>query len=197
MPTLYEGLGTERICDVITVVLAKELAGAIDVHNAKGHEEDQWIANELGIPPIIVDLEPVPLGNLHVGSLPSFIQSADKPENFPLVAVTPTRTTPDPEDASMDQYSVLQNAVSIHCICKASPKEGPTIAWRRSERMSEAIHYVVSTNHTVRNAVAGISGPMLVDRTEPWAFKVEGRDEDWWWFGVMRTYNIKNYSMTP
>lgn len=198
MPTLYEGLGTEELLDNIDLVLRRELNTAIDYQQVSWDQHDQERATEIGKPYTQLVLEKVDPVNFHVGSIPSFVQQEDRLTYYPMVATAPGNTVPDAEDAIADQYSIFQNAVEIHAFTRANPIEGATIAWRRAERMSEAIHQVISTDVNLRRVVAGISGPLFVRRTEPWAYPVEdGHGEDWWFYGIGRTYQIKNYSIAP
>lgn len=135
-----------------------------------------------------------PTGNYHIGSIPSFVMSDDRVDNYPMLVVMPGRTVPDPEDASADQYDVYQNAVAIHAFGRAAPEEGPEVAYRRVMRMAEAVHSVVKSA-PLRRIVSGVSGPALVERSEPWFFPaLDGHGEDWCWQAVMHQYQIKNYS---
>lgn len=202
MPTFYTGLGTEDLVDDMDIIFREKLNDALEIQQAIGDERDANRAARINTELLTVELEMIPPENFHVGSLPSFIRIDDKVEGFPLLATVPGRTAPDGEDAMADQYSIYQNAVSIHSFARANPQEGPEIAYRRAMRMAEAVHQVVCTDPLMRKTVAGISGPLAVDRSEPWYFPSnEGHgDEDdmmWCWYAVMHTYQIKNYSRMP
>lgn len=198
MPSIYEGLGTEEVMDLCYIVLRETFNDALAYQQTRGDALDAARAAATGGPVPIVNLEPVPVDNFHVGSIPSFVQTEDRTVDYPMLVVAPGRTVPDPEDARMDHYNVYQNAVSIHCFARANPQEGVEIAYRRSERMAEAVHQIVHTDSRLRRKVAGISGPVMIDRSEPWYFPVEdGHGEDWCWRAVMHMYQIKNYSITP
>lgn len=203
MPAIYEGLGIEEIMDVVDVAMRERINPAIAYQDRIGKDRDQSRADRLGIPVKLVDMEPVAPDNFHVGSLPSFVQTyEDRVENYPLIAVTPGRTTPDGEDPRSDQFSVFSNAVTIHSFARAPKMEDKEwqaeLAWRRAARMAEAMHQVICSDSTLASVVAGVSGPMFVDRSEPWFYPAEGDDgEDWCWIWIMHTYQVKNYSMKP
>jgi hypothetical protein len=198
MPTIYEGLGTEKLVDKIVDVMRLKLNDALSYQQEIGNSYDIARAEEFELEPDTIALELVQPQNFHAGILPSFIQNNDRVENYPLVAVVPGRTAPDPEDAAADQYSVLQNAISIHSFARANPKEGENVAYRRAMRMAEAVHQVITTDNQVRRYVEGVSGPQVVDRSEPYFFPAgDGHGEDWCWFAVMHMYQVKNYSIAP
>jgi hypothetical protein len=206
MPTFYEGLGTERIVDETFAVLREQLNAALKYQQAEGDITDAALADRLGVPymPLVIELvdttprQGFPYGNFHIGSIPSFVQTDDRVVNYPMVVVMPRRTVPDAEHAMSDQIGVYNSAVEIHCFGRANPTEGAEVAYRRSMRMAEAVHQVVSTDRSLRALVAGVSGPALVDRSEPWLFPSEdGHGDDWFWQAVMHQYQVKNYSQTP
>jgi len=197
MPAIIEGLGSELIVDEIFLVMREQLNDAI-VYVADGMAtHDQMFADRSGADyePIVV--EEVPFDNFHIGDIPSFVQTDDRVANYPMCVVMPGITVPDAENASADQYDILDTQVQIHVFARANPVEGPVVAYRRSTRMAEAVHRVVKTT-ALWHLVAGVSGPMLVTRSEPWFFPAEdGHGEDWCWRAVMHQYQIKNYSTTP
>lgn len=195
MPSILQGLGTEEIVDEAFLIIRDVFNGVVASQQARWDALDQRRATRMGIviPQIIV--EPVPADNFHVGSIPSFVQTDDRVQYYPMVVVTPGRTIPSAEDAAMDQYNVYQNAIAFHSFARGNPQEGPEIAYRRAMRMAEAVHHVIHANNELRHMVAGTSGPILVDRSEPWLFPAEdGHGEDWCWMAVMHQYQIKNYS---
>lgn len=206
MPSVYEGIGTERLVDEVFLVMIEKFNDALLTQQAAGEQLDSERAARLGITLPPISLEQVdanqrvgfPYGNFHVGSIPSFVQTEDRVVNYPCLVVMPGRTTPDAEDAVMDHYSVLSNALVFHSFAKASPAEGTEMAYRRAQRMAEAVHTVVCVDNAVRRIVSGVSGPLIVERSEPWLFPAEdGHGDDWSWVAVMTQYNVKNYSMTP
>lgn len=198
MPSILQGLGTEEIVDEAFLIMRDVFNEVVALQQERWDALDQRRAVRMGItiPQIIV--EPVPLDNFHVGSIPSFVQTEDRETHYPMVVVTPGRTIPSAEDAAMDHYNVYQNAIAFHSFARGNVVEGPEIAYRRAMRMAEAVHHVVHSNRELRRMVAGLSGPVLVDRSEPWFFPSEdGHGEDWCWMAVMHQYQIKNYSYTP
>lgn len=204
MPSLLEGLGAEQVIDEVFLVMREQFNDALAVQQELGDVYDQQRADRLGVAWQQLLLEEVsvvpsgtefPYGNYHVGSIPSFVQTDDRVDRYPMLVVAPGRTVPDAEDASADQYDVYLNAVAIHCFARANPTEGPEVAYRRAMRMAEAVHQVVNST-TLRRLVSGVSGPSLVDRSEPWFFPAtDGHGEDWCWQAVMHQYQVKNYSM--
>lgn len=206
MPTILEGIGTERLVDEVFLIMLEKFNDALLVQQARGELLDAERAVRLGfaLPPVVLDpvsadpREGFPYGNFHVGSIPSFVQTDDRVSNYPCLVVMPGRTTPDAEDSVMDHYSVLSNALVFHCFAKASPAEGTEISYRRAQRMAEAVNTVVGVDNNLHRIASGISGPTLVDRSEPWLFPAEdGHGEDWSWVAVMTQYQVKNYSMVP
>lgn len=206
MPAIIEGLGSELIVDEIFLVMRDQLNDAITDISTGMIDNDQDFAAQAGIEwvePLNVELidttprQGFPYGNFHIGDIPSFVQTEDRVTNYPMCVVMPGATIPDAENASADQYDVLATQIQIHVFARANPAEGPEIAYRRSMRMAEAVHRVVKTT-ALWHLVAGVSGPMLVTRSEPWYFPAEdGHGEDWCWRAVMHQYQIKNYSTTP
>jgi hypothetical protein len=206
MPTLLEGIGTERLVDEVFLIMLEKFNDALVVQQERGDQLEAKRSTRLGVTLPPTTLDPVdanprvdfPYGNFHVGSIPSFIQTDDRVVNFPCLVVMPGRTTADAEDAIMDNYSVLSNALVFHSFSKASPAEGAEIAYRRAQRMAEAVHTVVSVDNSLHRVVSGVSGPVLVERSEPWLFPAEdGHGDDWCWVAVMTQYQVKNYSMVP
>lgn len=203
MPTLLEGLGTEEITDLVDVVMRDTINDAIAYQEERMQEHDAMRAAALGVPHVPLTVERIPPGNFHVGAIPSFVQTEDRVEAYPMLVTRNGRTTPDAEHARMDGYGVYQNALMIDTFARCDPDEaeGPQraeIAWRRAMRMAEAVHHVICTDPRVARKVAGVAGPILVERSEPWYFMaVDGHGEDWVWVAVMHMYQIKNYSMTP
>jgi hypothetical protein len=206
MPTILEGLGSERLVDEVFLVMVEQFNDALAQQQARGDQLDQERAARLGITLPTITLEPVnanpnvgfPYGNFHVGSIPSFIQTDDRVVNYPCLVVMPGRTTPSAEDARMDHYSVFSNLLVFHSFAKASPDEGTEFAYRRAQRMAEAVHMVVNGDPHIRRIVQGVSGPTLVERSEPWLFPSEdGHGDDWSWVAVMTQYQVNNYSMAP
>src|SRR4051794_26689614 len=111
MPAVYEGLGIEELIDAIDLVLRDKFSDALAYQQAKGDVHDQARATVLGVDwePLVLDT--VPASNFHAGSLPSFIQTDDRDESYPLVATVPGRIAPDPEDMSYDQMGVVQDFI--------------------------------------------------------------------------------------
>lgn len=204
MPVLFEGLGTEEIIDEVFVTVRSRFNDMLAIQQDLGDERDKELAQRLGVDWEQVVLEEVPVeprdgfpyGNYHIGSIPSFVQIEDRVDHYPMIVVMPGRTTPDPEDASADQYNIYSNAVAIHCFARANPQDGPEVCYRRAMRMAEAVHQLtISTD--LRKIVSGVSGPLLVDRSEPWFFPAQdGHGEEWCWQAVMHQYQIKNYSQS-
>ena len=206
MPTILEGIGTERLVDEVFLVVVETFNDALVTQQARGEQLDAERATRMGfaLPPVAldpVDAEPregFPYGNFHVGSIPSFIQTDDRVVNYPCVIVMPGRTTVDAEDALMDDYSVLSNALVFHSFARSSPAEGTEVAYRRAQRMAEAVHTVIAVDNKLRRIVSGVSGPTLIERSEPWLFPAEdGHGDDWSWVAVMTQYQVRNYSMAP
>lgn len=206
MPAIIEGLGSELVVDEIFLVMREELNNAITDISDDLDSVDQAFASRAGIEYVALEMELVddtprggdfPFGNFHIGDIPSFVQTEDRVANYPMVVVMPGVTTPDPENITADQYDVYGTQVQIHVFSRANPAEGPLVAYRRSMRMAEAVHQVVKTTN-LWHLVAGVSGPQLVQRSEPWFFPSEdGHGEDWCWRAVMHQYQVKNYSITP
>lgn len=198
MPTYYQGLGTEDVVDDVYVVFRQRFNDALAVQQTIGDERDATRAEILGEAPVLIELESVPDANFHAGSIPSFVQTSDKASDYPMVVVKPNRTNPDPEDARQDNFNVYVSALEIHSFARARPNEGATVAYRRAMRMAEAAHQVVRTDAAIKRKLSGVSGPVLVDRSEPWMFPAEdGHGEDWCWMAVMHLYQVRNYSMDP
>lgn len=209
MPSVIEGLGTEEIVDEVFIVMRQEYNAALAVIQQRGDEIDQARADRLGVEVPAVTLELVddtpregmsfPYGNFHVGSIPSFVMSEDRVVNYPMLVVAVGRSMPDPENMLMDQMDVLQSGIAIHVFARADPNKGEfaEVAYRRAMRMAEAVHYVVNST-SLRRLVVGVSGPILVDRSEPWYFPSEdGHGVDWCWMAASHQYQIKNYSSMP
>jgi len=205
VPTILEGLGTEEVLDEVFNVMYLHFNDELAVQQDVGNQLDADRATLLGVGVPTVELEPVdstpkdgfPYGNFHIGSIPSFVQTEDRVANYPMLVVAPGRTIPDPENVMTDQYDVFQNGVSIHCFARASLEQGVEMVYRRVMRMAEAVHNVVNST-SLRRIVAGTSGPILVDRSEPWRFPHEdGHGDDWYWMAVMHQYQVKNYSHMP
>ena len=198
MPSILMGLGAEEIVDEAFLVVRESLNDAIAAQKTRWDDMDKTRATRMGSVWSQLVVEEVPADNFHIGSIPSFVQTDDRVAHYPMVVVTPGRTIPDGEDARMDHYSVYQNAVSFHSFARANPEEGAEVAYRRAMRMAEAVHRVVHLERGLRQLVAGVSGPILVDRSEPWFFPAEdGHGEDWCWMAVMHQYQVKNYSHMP
>lgn len=197
MPVLIEGLGSELIVDEIFLVMREQLNDAIDYISRGMIENDQTFARRVERQYQELVVEHVPDDNFYIGDIPSFVQTEDRVVNYPMIVVMPGVTIPDAENSSMDQMDVYNTGVQIHVFARANPVEGPEVAYRRSTRMAEAVHHVVKTT-TLWHVVAGVSGPQLVTRSEPWFFPAEdGHGEDWCWRAVMHQYQVKNYSTTP
>lgn len=197
MPVMIEGLGSELVVDEMFIVMRNQLNDAIAYISDGMVENDQLFSAQVGrdFSPLVV--EPIPADNFHIGDIPSFVQTDDRVSNYPMAVVMPGATLPDAENAGADQYDVFTTAVQIHVFARANPAEGPEVAYRRSMRMAEAVHRVVKTT-ALWHIVAGVSGPQLVTRSEPWFFPAEdGHGDDWCWRAVMHQYQIKNYSTTP
>lgn len=197
MPSVYEGLGIEELVDVVLGVLRDKMDEAIAYQQTKGNARDlsNWIA--IGNDPddfLATTLDAVPVSNFHAGSLPSFIQSDDRTENYPLVAVVPGRIAPDPEDVMMDQMGVVQNFVSIHVFAKASD---PNLSWRKAIRMAEAVFQITSGDLRINKKIR--KTPNNVIFSEPWKFYANGEDHgsELWWFAIGTEYQIKNYIKSP
>jgi hypothetical protein len=199
MPAIIEGLGTELIVNEVYLMMRDQLNSAIAAIASSMAAFDHAYAQRMGAAYVPVQVEPVPLDNFHIGDIPSFVQTDDREANYPMVVVMPTTTVPDAENTNADQYDVFQNAIQIHSFARAmdTTDAGFELAYRRAMRMAEAVHRVVKTT-SLWHLVSGVSGPMLVTRSEPWIFpSTDGRGEDWCWRAVMHQYQVKNYSTTP
>lgn len=199
MSTLYTGLGIEELVDEVEILLRNKLNDGLIQQQERWNEADEERADRRGVDYVPIELEPVSNDAFHVGYIPSLVLGeADLGlDRFPYVAITPGDTSPDPEDASADHFSVHQNNMSIHAISKASWAEGAEIAWRRSARMAEAIYAVVFGDPKMRQLLGAISNPARVRGSEPFRFNPEGQGEDSFWVAAGTDYIIKNYSTTP
>jgi hypothetical protein len=195
MPAVYEGMGIEQLVDAIDLVFRDKFDEAIAYQQVKGDVHDQERASALGVvwDQIVLDL--VPATNFHAGSLPSFIQSDDREDRYPLVATVPGRIAPDPEDLMMDQMGVVQNYISIHCFAKA---DDPNLSWRKAIRMAEAAYQIVTTDPRICGKVLRKT-PNNVLLSEPWLFYANGEDHgaELWWFAVGQEIQVKNYIRPP
>lgn len=198
MPAVYEGLGLEPLTDLVEYVLRDKFSAALAVQQAKGedHDLDRWVV--LGndpddFTPLVLD--PVPQANFHVGVLPSFVQSHDREQDYPLVAVVPGRIAPDPEDLVMDQMGVVNNYVTIHVFAKAVD---PTLSYRKALRMAEAVYQILTGDPRIAKKVQRKT-PNNVMFSEPWHFYANGEDHgpELWWFAVGTEFQIKNYIKPP
>jgi hypothetical protein len=172
MPSVYEGLGIEDLVDAIDMVLRDKFDAALAYQQAKGDIHDQQRADALGLEWTQLVLEPVPASNFHAGSLPSFIQSDDREENYPLVATVMGRIAPDPEDISYDQIGVVQDFVSVHVFAKAND---PNLSWRKAARMAEAAYQIMTTDRRICGKIQRKT-PNNVIFSEPWLFYANGED---------------------
>jgi hypothetical protein len=195
MPAVYEGMGIEQLVDAIDIVLRDKFAAALSYQQAKGDAHDQQRAAALGVAWVPIVLDPVPATNFHAGSLPSFIQSDDREERYPLVATVPARIAPDPEDLLMDQMGVVQNFLSVHCFAKAAD---PNTSWRKSMRMAEAVYQIVTTDRRISGKIQRKT-PNNVLLSEPWLFYANGEDhgKELWWFAIGQEFQVKNYIKPP
>jgi hypothetical protein len=200
MPLMFDGLGAEAMVDEVFLVFRERLNAAIASQQERYVGQDQRRAAIMGVPYKPLILEPIPVENFHAGSIPSFVTDDDREGNYPMCVVVPGRTVPDGEDASADQYDVFNNLVAIHVFARAtmSNEEGFDLVYRRSMRMAEAVHQIVKTDRDLRKMFAGVSGPVLVERSDPWTFpSQDGHGDEWVWQAVMHQYQVKNYSHTP
>ncbi len=195
MPSVYEGLGIEDLVDAIDMVLRDKFDAALAYQQAKGDTHDQQRADALELEWVQLVLDSVPVTNFHAGSLPSFIQSDDRDENYPLVATVPGRIAPDPEDISYDQIGVVQDFVSVHVFAKASD---PNLSWRKASRMAEAVYQIMTTDRRISGKVMRKT-PNNVIFSEPWLFYANGEDHgsQLWWFAIGTEFQIKNYIKPP
>lgn len=196
MPSVYEGLGIEQLVDAVDIVLRDKFADALAYQQAKGDAHDQARADAIeGLEWQPLVLDPVPASNFHAGSLPSFIQTDDREERYPLVATVPGRIAPDPEDITMDQLGVVQNYVSVHVFAKA---EDPDLSFRKAVRMAEAAYQIMTRDRRICGKVQRKT-PNNVIFSEPWLFYANGEDHgrELWWFAIGTEYQIKNYIRPP
>lgn len=195
MPAVYEGLGIEQLVDAIDMVLRDKFADALSYQQTKGDDHDQQRAAALGVTWEQLVLDEVPATNFHAGSLPSFIQSDDREERYPLVATVPARIAPDPEDLMMDQMGVVQNFLSVHCFAKATD---PHLSWRKATRMAEAAYQIITTDRRISGKVLRKT-PNNVLLSEPWLFYANGEDhgQELWWFAIGQDFQVKNYIRPP
>lgn len=198
MPAVFEGLGIEELVDLVDIVLRDKFDDALAYQQAKGdaHDLDRWVL--LGNDPdefTELLLDSVNASNFHAGSIPSFIQSGDREELYPLVATVPGRIVPDPEDALMDQMGIVQNLISIHVFAKA---DDPQLSWRKSIRMAEAVYQIITTDNRVKGKVQRKT-PNTVIFSEPWRFYANGEDHgaELWWFATGMEFQIKNRIRPP
>jgi hypothetical protein len=195
VPSVYEGLGIEELIDAIDIVLRDKFDDALAYQQAKGDIHDQQRAQALGIEWKPLVLDSVPATNFHAGSLPSFIQSDDREEHYPLVATVPGRIAPDPEDISYDQIGVVLDLISIHVFAKA---EDPHLSFRKAARMAEAMYQIVVGDPRIRGKI-NRKTPNNVLFSEPWLFYTNGDDHgrELWWFAIGTEFQTKNYVKPP
>jgi len=195
MPSVYEGLGIEELIDAVDIVLRDKFDDALAYQQDKGDVHDQQRADALGITWEPLVLDSVPATNFHAGSLPSFIQSDDRDENYPLVATVPGRIAPDPEDSSYDQVGVVLDIISVHVFAKASD---PQLSYRKAARMAEATYQIMVRDPRIC-AKINRKTPNNVLFSEPWLFYANGEDHgrELWWFAIGTEYQTKNYIRPP
>jgi hypothetical protein len=202
MPTMYKGFGVEEVVDDLEIVLTEQLNDAILVVSERLAARDEARAIRRGIPYVPLEVPTIPPANFHTGSIPAFVQQSDRAAQYPMVAIVPGRVAPAAESASMDQYDIFQDFVSVHAFALASPAEGGVEnmtenAYRRAVRYAEAIYYVMRTDRKMRSLLSGLSNPMQALISEPWLFpEGEGEiGEDWCWQAAGTEYQIKNAAM--
>lgn len=202
MPSLYRGFGVEEVVDDIEIVLTEKLNDAILAVNARLDDRDQARAARRGVEYVPLEVQPIDADHFHTGSIPAFVQTADRSAYYPLIAIVPGRIAPAPESASTDQYDVFQDFVSIHAFALASPEVGgiETMAetsYRRAVRYAEAIYKVMREDRQLSALLRGLSNPMQALISEPWLFPEEEGDvgKDWCWQAAGTEYQIKNAAM--
>lgn len=197
MTTFYDGLGVEELVDEIEFVLRDQLNGRLVEQDAYWAPRDQDRATKRGEDYVPITLEPVKPNAFHAGNIPSLVnEQALMEDDYPYVAIVPQDVAHDPSSQNEDQRNVFQNQISIHAIAKASPSEGPEIAYRRAVRMAEAIYVTVLEEPTLRSKLRGIANPVRVQVSEPFPFNPKGHGPDSFWQAAGTQYAIKNLTVS-
>lgn len=152
---LEAGIGFEPVTRAARLVLFDQLDDEV------ARVEEQWHAADLslqglGLDPGVgqVDLERVPVENLHEGPHVSFLMSP--PERFPNVSVMAYLVTPATSQL-LDTADTGDVLLKVETMVKAGPVAADdsnltgieTIVHRRIERTTEAVNNVIRRNTTM------------------------------------------------
>jgi len=193
MPTLQDGIGLEQVIDEIIFAIAEGINDKIDELQPIWDARDSARATRLGIPIVNHLVEHVLPENIVTGDIPSLVQEDLPTTHYPNVCVIPDTTQPDPEDPSIDQYDVLQNAVDIHALVKADSTEGANYTYWRAVRTAEALDLLISSDRKLSAKLRGVSNPQIVQQSPPFDWEPGGHGEKWWWRAARIRYLIKSY----
>lgn len=160
--------GLERLGREVILILADQLNQEIVNQQAYWDVLDQELATTLGKNYAVTTIEPIPNDHLHLGHVPSLIDS--QITDFPNVAVMAYQSNRG-GDQALDQYHGLTDSIFIEVLCKAGPYpeddqvayfEGEEMVNRRTQRTTDAVVSVINSNRTLNGLVNAIADPPSV-----------------------------------
>lgn len=153
---LEDQIGFEAVTRAARLVLVKDLNENIARQAERWLQEDLAL-QRLGLDPGVgqIEVHPIELANFHEGPHESLM--AARPEAFPNVSVMAYVTTPSGEQFDQFDTSDLTLFVETQVIAGPVPQGQETayetIAHRRIERTTEAVHATIKRSGTLLGAV--------------------------------------------
>lgn len=163
--TVFESaeIGMEKIAREVALLLIEHINDNLDDIDSRWVTLDEDLADAQGIPYIPCSSDHVHPDKIHIGHRPSFIESDES--NYPNLCVMSYDTGNSPyqnfdqgEDAAIQFY--------IEGMVKAGPyqpedphlHEGEILVNKKSQRLAEACHRIMSANRTLNGLIDGFEG---------------------------------------
>lgn len=204
-PALMTGLGTENVVTMIELAILDSYDDALTEIDQRQATWDELRATARGEEYTPVTTPAVSAENIHPGYLPSFIQTADRYEFYPLIAIVPDTITKNPEDVRSDQLIVYNEGMTIHCMSRTDTnvleddavgaQAQQQLVERRVNRMGEAMLLMMKRHPDMRKLFGQDPSPVRALISEPWKFPVADRgDTDFTFCSLGMEFQIRNYS---
>lgn len=147
-----EGFGLDSVGTEAIFVLKEHLNSQIANLNETYLFYDEGVAEKMETDFVYYELELVPDKNLEQGEGKDIVDEMfDISEEFPKVNVISSQA----QDTGMggDQMAIYAVSLSLEAWVKATPEEGPQMAYKRATRMVDAMHSAMSQSPTLNGLI--------------------------------------------
>lgn len=193
---IYRSTGVEELLDQVEEVLIRDINDMLAEVYERRVEADQARAARRRVEYIPLTYEEVPAANFHSGNFPSLALEQVPKDSYPYIVLTVEDWAPTAESARLDHVNSYRDALSVHCLASASPKEHdpPELVYRRALRMGEAVYLALASSTSMRSALAGFDNPTRGQSSIPWTDQHKGHGDDWWFQSVGTSYGLRAYT---